>query len=246
MPNAFNIRPRPYIIAHRGSMDRCPENTLAAFRQAFEDGADVLETDVRMTADGVLVCIHDPTVDRTTNGTGRVEELLLEQIRSLDASGGDRRYAGEQIPTLAEVAGYIGEDRALALELKSRKFLQEHAHRELLRVLGEAGILRRTIILSFSVRHLTIIRRLAPELALGLVSFRHIVPPPGPAFLGPAPTILSLNPWYVKAAQGRGQLVCPLDPRPEPRLRRYLRMGCDALLTNDPRKTIGALQALRG
>jgi len=227
-------------------MDRCPENTLASFHQALEDGADVLETDVRITADGVLVCVHDPTVDRTTDGTGRVDRLSLEQIRRLDASGGNGRYVGERIPTLAEVAALIGEDRALAVELKSRDFLEEHAHHSLLRVLEEAGILKRSLVISFSQRHLAILQRLAPELALGFVSFRHLFPPRGPAFLGPTPTILSLNPRYVKAAQGRGQLVCPLDPRPERRLRRYLQMGCDALLTNDPRKTIEALQVLGG
>jgi glycerophosphoryl diester phosphodiesterase len=244
MTNPFDDRPRPYIIAHRGSMDRCPENTMAAFRQALADGADVLETDVRLSADGAVVCLHDATVDRTTDGSGRVDRLSLHEIRRLDASGGKSDYRGERVPTLLEVARLIPGDRALAVELKGDSFLREEAHRAVLSVLEEAGIARRSLILSFRVRHLATLRPMAPELALGLVTLRHVVPPAGPAFLGTVPSLLRLNPWYVKAAHRRGQLVCPLDPRPDQKLRRYLRMGCDAILTNDPQTTIEALRRL--
>ena len=204
MANPFDDRPRPYIIAHRGSMDRCPENTMAAFRQALADGADVLETDVRISADGALVCLHDPTLDRTTDGSGPVGELPLEAIRKLDASGGDARYRGERIPTLAEVAGLIPEDRALAVELKGSAFSEEKSLRVLLSVLEEAGIVRRTLVLSFIAGQLGLLARLAPTLALGHVSLYHLVPPSGVSFLGPVPLLLRLNPWYVKTAQHRG------------------------------------------
>ena len=73
------------IIAHRGSPITEPENTLAAFQNAINQGEDWLEFDVQMTKDGVLVVIHDETVDCTTSGTGAVRDLTLEQIRSLDA-----------------------------------------------------------------------------------------------------------------------------------------------------------------
>ncbi len=63
---------KPYIMAHRGNRTACPENTLAAFRRAITDGADILETDLHLSADQVFVCIHDPTVDRTTDGSGAV------------------------------------------------------------------------------------------------------------------------------------------------------------------------------
>ena len=217
---------------------------MAAFREALADGADVIETDVRMSADGVLVCLHDPTLDRTTDGSGPVGRHTLESIRRLSASGGNLRYRDEKVPTLAEVAGLIPEDRALAVELKGREFTDEKALRVLLSVLEETGIGRRTLVISFVERQLAILQQLAPTLALGHVSLHHIVPPSGPSFLGPAPHLLRLNPWYVKAAQRRGQLVCPLDPRPDRRLQRYLGLGCDALLTNDPRRTIEALRQL--
>lgn len=79
-------------IAHGAGLGRAPANTLEALAQAVADGADVLEVDTQMTADGVLVLMHDDTVDRTTNGSGRVDELTLEQISALDAAFG---YDGE-------------------------------------------------------------------------------------------------------------------------------------------------------
>ncbi len=85
------------VIAHRGASGRFPENTLLAFRHGLEQGADGLELDVRLTADGVPVVIHDATVNRTTNGEGRVSALRIQELQTLDAG------EGERIPTLALV-----------------------------------------------------------------------------------------------------------------------------------------------
>ena len=76
---------RPVFYAHRGSSIYAPENTLAAFTRALEQGADGIELDVKLSADGEVVVIHDQTVDRTTNGRGRVNHLKLHQLRELDA-----------------------------------------------------------------------------------------------------------------------------------------------------------------
>lgn len=102
----------PMLVAHRGGAKLAPENTLAAFRSAVEDwGADMLELDVHASADGHVMVIHDPTVDRTTDGSGAVGVLTLEQIRELDAGhrfvDGQGRAAyrgrGVTVPTLGEV-----------------------------------------------------------------------------------------------------------------------------------------------
>src|SRR3970040_315639 len=77
--------PRIDVIAHRGGAGLRPENTLAAFSHAVAIGADVLEIDVQPTADGAIVCIHDATVDRTTDGQGRVDSFTLKELRKLDA-----------------------------------------------------------------------------------------------------------------------------------------------------------------
>ncbi|MGH8916182.1 MAG: glycerophosphodiester phosphodiesterase family protein, partial [Acidimicrobiia bacterium] len=100
----------PVAIAHRGSRLLWPENTMEAFSRAVSLGFRHVETDIRLTADGVLVCIHDPTVDRTTEGTGPVSGFDYESLSALDAgfrhggAGGHRfRGKGIRVPTLEEV-----------------------------------------------------------------------------------------------------------------------------------------------
>ena len=115
-------REKPYVMAHRGNRVACPENTLASFRRALEDGADILETDLHLSSDGIFVCIHDGTLDRTTDGRGPVEARTLPELKALSASCGRPEFAGERIPTLAEVAALLPPDRGLALELKSDRF----------------------------------------------------------------------------------------------------------------------------
>lgn len=98
------IRNRIAVIAHRGGAGIMPENTLAAFQHAIRLGCDYVEIDVRTTRDGKLVLMHDRTVDRTTNGTGAVNEMTLSAIRKLDAGAKfSPLYRGERVPTLDEV-----------------------------------------------------------------------------------------------------------------------------------------------
>ena len=104
---AFQGRPRPYLMAHRGNRVACPENTLAAFRHALADGADIIETDLHLTADGVFVCIHDATVDRTTDGSGEVARMTLAELQGLSAACGRPDHAAERVPTLAETAALL-------------------------------------------------------------------------------------------------------------------------------------------
>src|SRR5512139_2686581 len=97
----FAHLPRPTIFAHRGASAYAPENTLAAFQMAIQQGADALELDVKLTADGQVVVIHDQTTDRTTGVKGRVSDLTLHELRNLDAgSFFDIAFQGEMIPTL--------------------------------------------------------------------------------------------------------------------------------------------------
>ncbi|TPE61556.1 hypothetical protein FJQ54_08165 [Sandaracinobacter neustonicus] len=108
------------LVAHRGRSPDRPENTLAAFRQAIALGVDIIEIDLRMTADGEIVILHDPTVDRTTDGTGDVSTLTLDQVKALDAGGRfDARFAGERIPTYEEVLDLVTGTRVkLLLDIK--------------------------------------------------------------------------------------------------------------------------------
>lgn len=111
--------PRILAIAHRGFSSAAPENTLAAFRKAMQLEPDLMECDVRRSKDDHLVVIHDPTVDRTTDGKGRVADMTLDQLRQLDAgSWFAPEYAGERLPTLDEVLEARAGRTRLIIEIK--------------------------------------------------------------------------------------------------------------------------------
>ena len=125
----MSVADEPLIVAHRGLLLHAPENTLANFRACLELRLG-FEFDVEKTKDGHLVCIHGDTVDRTSNGTGKVSDLTLEELRSLDAgSWFDPRFAGEKVPTIDEilklVAEYQQHDFLIAVDLKAEGVEQE-------------------------------------------------------------------------------------------------------------------------
>ncbi|MFW9794977.1 MAG: glycerophosphodiester phosphodiesterase [Candidatus Thorarchaeota archaeon] len=103
---------RKIVIAHKGASAYAPENTLRSFEKAWELGADMIELDLRETADGHLVCIHDPTVDRTTDGVGNVSSLSLKELQMLDAG------SGEQIPLLEDVLKFARGKIQVNIDLK--------------------------------------------------------------------------------------------------------------------------------
>jgi glycerophosphoryl diester phosphodiesterase len=111
---------RPPVIAHRGARALAPENTLAAFRRAREEGARWIETDVKLTHDGIPIIMHDDTLDRTTDGKGPVADITWADMQKLDAgSWFDLAYKGEHVPRLAEVLRFVLEhNMRINLELK--------------------------------------------------------------------------------------------------------------------------------
>jgi glycerophosphoryl diester phosphodiesterase len=232
---------KPYLMAHRGNKAHCPENTLASFRRALAEGADIIETDLHLSADGVFMCIHDATLERTTNGSGAVAEKTLAELKTLSASCGQPEYASERIPTLAELCALLPPDVALALELKSDRFLETAVGRQLAQELEAAGVSERTVILSFSLARLQAVQAAAPHLPAGWITIQRVVPLGGVQLLGPLWLLLAVNPLYVWLAHRRGQLVCPLDPAPDKRLWWYKLLGCDAVLSDDPGATRRAL-----
>lgn len=140
----------PLVVAHRGLLRHAPENTLSNFRACLELRFG-FEFDVEKTKDGHLVCIHDGTVDRTTNGTGKVSELTLAQMRELDAgSWFDSKFSGEKVPTIDEVLKLISEYRQheilIAVDLKAANVGQDVVHlAEQHKVLDRLVFIGRTI-----------------------------------------------------------------------------------------------------
>ncbi|MGG3562304.1 glycerophosphodiester phosphodiesterase [Neobacillus rhizosphaerae] len=122
---SFFKNSRPLVIAHQGGELLAPSNTMAAFTNAANMGVDVIETDLHITKDGYLVAIHDPTVDRTTDGHGKVADMTLEEIQKLDAGyqfkdlKGNYNYRGKgvYIPTIEEMFQTLGDMR-IEMEIK--------------------------------------------------------------------------------------------------------------------------------
>jgi glycerophosphoryl diester phosphodiesterase len=115
------------VIGHRGASAYYPENTMSAFEAAYEMGAEMIELDILLSKDGVPVVIHDEALDRTTNGTGRVADYTLVELRKLDAGlWFGREHAGQQIPTLEEVLQFAKGKIALNIEIKTEAVTDEH------------------------------------------------------------------------------------------------------------------------
>ena len=162
---------RPRNVAHRGYSAVAPENTLAAYRKASEAGFWGAETDIQLSADGHWVCIHDSTVDRTTDGTGTVASMTLAQLKQLDAgSWKGSEFAGEQIPTLEEYlfTCYVG-GLVPYIEVKNGTYSDEELEK-IITAVKDLGIVNQTVIISFDMPILQRIRSMNKEIVLGFAS----------------------------------------------------------------------------
>lgn len=159
-------RPQPYpvkVIAHRGYSSVAPENTLAAIQAAIDAGADAIEFDIRLSKDGHVVVIHDSSVDRTTDGEGKVSEMTLQELQSLDAGGWfDPAFRGERIPTLEDVLLLMRGKATPVIEVKV-------ASREIAGPLAETlkrlDMTRHAYVTTFYGGPLRALQTLAPDLS---------------------------------------------------------------------------------
>ena len=228
---------KPYVMAHRGNKVLCPENTMASFQQAIRDGADIIETDLQISKDDQFMCIHDGTIDRTTNATGLVSDYTVDELKAFSAFYGREEFIEEKIPTLSELASILPSDMALALELKTDRFLDEEVCQRLVQVLTETGIRERTFVISFSKERVKTVHKIAKDISAGLISMSGFSPDPEMQIIGPFWPLVFLNPFYIMAVRKNEQIVCPLDPTPDKRLWIYTKMKVDAVLTDNPKIT---------
>jgi glycerophosphoryl diester phosphodiesterase len=160
-------------VAHRGYSAVAPENTLPAFAAAVLAGATHVEFDVRTTADGVPVVIHDRTADRTTTGAGYVGDLTFAEVTALDAgSWFSPAYAGTRVPTLTETLDLLAAtEPELLLEIKRPATLAEV--KAIVELVAERNLLPRTIIQSFDPDVVRLAREVAPDVRRGLLRLRY-------------------------------------------------------------------------
>lgn len=252
--------PTPFLLAHRGWSSVAPENTLVAFERALEAGAEVLECDVQLSADGVVVVIHDPRLDRTTDGSGRVRERTWAQIRRLDAGYSQRfddTFAGEPVPRLEEVLDMARGRARVFVEIKPESVGLARGERSVeARTVAAArrtGTLDELRVLSFSPRALAQVRARAPEVPLGLVfrwwRHRRVVSEAeaaGAGYLVAFAARLHARPEIVAAAHERGIRVGSYVVDDEVVLGRMLEIGVDGIATNRVGELLPVFERLTG
>lgn len=161
---------RTLIFGHRGASADAPMNTLPAFELAAEQGADGIELDVWRTKDGEIVIVHDATVNKTTDGTGYVQQMTFVQLRELDAgSWFAPQYRGIRMPTLDEVFEAVGRRLIINVELKSETVGTDGLEALVAEKVRRHDLARRVIVSSFSPFALRRFRRLMPEVPLGFL-----------------------------------------------------------------------------
>lgn len=238
------------IIAHRGANLTAPENTLSAFSKAIELGVDMIEIDVHLTKDKQLIVIHDELLNRTTNGTGKVSNYTLNELKVLDAgSWFSKEYAREQLPSLNEVLKLIDGKATCLIEIK---WGEEKPYDGIEEKIVDNIILNNatkwTIVQSFESSYLKKIHQLNPSIKLGklLLGSWQL---PLPFYYDhkfhwgkytPAEYIDWVNfyfkratPLFIKHLHSKGVKVGVFTPNLKSDLVKQLNMGVDAIITNN-------------
>jgi glycerophosphoryl diester phosphodiesterase len=240
----FSQFSRPIIFGHRGACAHAPENTLASFRLAVEEGADFIELDAKLSKDQQVMVIHDPTVDRTTNGKGKVNELTLTDLKTLDAgSHFDSKFAGEKLPTLDEVFKAVGKQIYVNVELTNYSSKNDALIPLVAEVVKANQMEDRVIFSSFLPKNLAEMRKLIPQAPMAILCLSGLAGLLSRSFLclGVSPKIVhpylaDTSAALVKREHKRGRRVHVWTVNEETDMERLLKMGVDGIFTDDPGK----------
>ena len=254
---------KPLVFAHQGAENLWPSNTLFAFQHAAEMGADVLDMDMHMTKDGVLVLMHDETVDRTTDGTGAIRDLTLDEVKRLDAgyrfsTDGDATYPyrgqGLSVPTL-EALFKAFPDKRFGIEIKQTEPVA--TAQRFCALIRQYNMQDNVLVSSFRQENMAAFRAECPEVAtsatenevrLFYVFFRlglsDLLTPVYNSFQVPEESggIHLLTPQFVAAARRRGLAVQPWTINETEDLKRILALGVDGINTDNPDRLFALLK----
>jgi glycerophosphoryl diester phosphodiesterase len=239
------------VVAHRGASVEQPENTIEAFEAAIDAGADAVELDVRMTADGMAVVMHDPDVSRTTDGHGLVSEMTLEDVRRLRIALPGGGAAG--VPTLEEALACLSGRAAADVEIKNLPgepgFTpdREPAVEATLDALDAAGFPGQVIVSSFNSRSIAHSRRLRPDVPTGLLTAYDVdadetlvrAGTDGHPWILPfVSKVLEAGDGFADRVRSGGALLGVWIADDPETARRLFELGADAVATNDPRAIV--------
>ena len=245
------------VVGHRGSPDEAPENTLASFKLAIRQGAQMVELDTRLTKDGIPVVIHDDSTKRTSVGTSdlRIEKSTLAELRAVDVSNGMAAYKGEHIPSLEETLKELCPLIPVNVELKLNNPHARPLAFAVTEVLKKLGVTKRVICSSFVHTSLAWIKRFAPEVSTAPLigdwtgpiydeELKELLAAPETSFLPRAAVYdyKMVDRDLVQRFHDFGGTVLVYTVNDEQDLLKMLDMGVDAVITNRP----GLLCQLKG
>lgn len=238
------------VVAHRGFSGAAPENTLIAFRKGIEVGSDMIELDVHLTRDGEIAVIHDETLERTTNGKGRIVDHTLQELKKLDAgSSFGPQFAGEKIPTLKEVLDLAKGRVPVNIEIKNPthgKYTIAELTERVLREVNQAGMMDRVIFSSFNPAALEWIGRKEPRAGGAFLFHRPW------NFLRDIPgsqeyAVLNLRNIHLtreKVAEIKkaGKIINVYTVNTDEEMKQFVDWGVDGIITNHPDRLLKILQ----
>ncbi len=243
------------MAAHRGASGYAPENTLPAFQMALAMKSRFIELDVQMSSDGEIIVIHDPRVDRTTEGKGSVGSLTLAQLKALDAgSWFNRRYpkkarsefTGARIPLLQEVLDLVrGAEAGLYIEIKGPELYPPDFESKVISILREYEFEKRVVLLSFSAGSVKKVKRLEPRIRTALLQARSIPDPVSAAVAVDADELALrhslLTPAIMQKAGNARLGVVVWTVNTEKAMQRAIASGVDCIISNYPDRVLRLL-----
>ena len=241
--------PRPILLAHRGDLAHAPENTLPSFSQAIQKGADGVELDAKLTVDGHVIVIHDETVDRTTNGKGKVASFTLEDIRRLDAGAWfGAKFAGTQVPLLEEVFETVGKNRLINIELTNYFSPRDGLVKKVCELIKRHNNAGQIIFSSFLPSNLKVAAQILPEIPRGLLAMPGVLGWWARSFGFMFGDYLALHPHISSVSREQIQRAHRIKRRvhvwtanePED-VKRLSDWGVDGMFTDDPAAALKAL-----
>jgi glycerophosphoryl diester phosphodiesterase len=239
---------KPLIIAHRGASANAPENTLAAFAEGLKQGAQGVELDVHLTADGRLCVIHDHELGRTTPGNGLIQEKRMDELKNEDAGNWfAQAFTGECIPELEEVLSIFPEGYFINIEIKNGPAKYQLIGRKVAEALRPWKEKHRYIISSFDHQVLQEVHEADQELSLGLLFEARLYNVAAYVESLPYP-VQSLHVWHhlvdqelVEEAHRSGLLVLTYTVDREQDLARVVAAGVDGVICNGPGRVLSIL-----
>jgi glycerophosphoryl diester phosphodiesterase len=229
------------IFAHRGYSAKFAENTMTAFIEAEKAGADGLELDVQLTKDGEVIVIHDEKVNRTTNGSGFVKNLLYKEIRKFNAN--KKGVKKEPVPSLIEVLEWLQtNDMVCNIELKNTLIPYKGMEEKVINLVRYYGLTDRIIISSFNHYSIVYSYRMAPEIETAPLFYETIYMPwiyaQSIRSKGIHPKYSLISDEIITSTMENGIAVRPYTVNKEADMHRLFKINCSAIITDDPVKAL--------